>query len=127
MDCLVLPVSSILRKSGLCSRLGYRPLTEDSDFGELQNLVTVVVGKEKKEFLVDPFVLQENPFRALIKILNSNGRKQSFDDSSGMERVVFVDVDSILFEHMLWLLYNDSSSLFNLNLEEIIDFYAQDN
>ena len=38
----------------------------------------------------------------------------------------FVDVDSILFEHMLWLMYNDCSSLFELNLKEIIDFYAQD-
>lgn len=83
--------------------------------------MTVVVGKEKRVFLVDPFVLQEYPFRQLI---NSHQHREVQDFPRG---VVFVDVDAILFEHMLWLFHNDSSSLFNLNLKEIIDFYSQDN
>ncbi|GKV10710.1 hypothetical protein SLEP1_g22035 [Rubroshorea leprosula] len=119
MDCLVLPVS-ILRRRYSGSRLGYRPLTE-----ELDRQVTVVVGKEKREFLVDPLVLEESPFRLLIDTMKkdvgnvggANGKKK---------KVIFVDVDAMLFEHMLWLMYNDCSSLFQLNLEEIIDFYAQD-
>ncbi|KAG5588987.1 hypothetical protein H5410_039501 [Solanum commersonii] len=41
-------------------------------------------------------------------------------------KVIFVDLDAILFEHMLWLMQNDCSSLFQLNLKEIIDFYCQD-
>ncbi|KAJ6327153.1 hypothetical protein OIU78_014103 [Salix suchowensis] len=124
MDCLVLPVS-LLKRCYTRSRLGYRPLTEDG-FGDLDSPVTVLVGKERKEFLVDPFVLEESPFRVLIETVKQD---RVFYDTSGSreeKRVIFVDVDAILFEHMLWLLYNDCSSLFQLNLKEIIDFYAQD-
>lgn len=113
MDCLVLPVSLIRRRS-TGSRFGYRPLAADDGFDDADDgPVTVVVGKEKRVFQVDPFILREYPFRLLI---------HNYKDG-----VIFVDVDAILFEHMLWLLQNDSSSLFKLNLKEIIDFYAQDN
>lgn len=134
MDCLVLPVSMLRNKC-----MGYRPLgAGEAAFGERENPVTVVVGKEKREFLVDPFVLEENPFRVLIETMNrSNNKKHKEEDSyldfregkinKKKKKVLFVDVDAILFEHMLWLLYNDCSSLFKLNLKEIIDFYAQDN
>ena len=118
------------------SRLSYRPLA-DKAFGEQENPVTVVVGKEKREFLVDPFVLEENPFRVLIETINKDKNNKKVETSDHFlypqkktkknKKVVFVDVDAILFEHMLWLMYNDSSSLFKLNLKEIIDFYAQDN
>lgn len=123
MDCLVLPVT-ILKRRYTGSRLRYRPLIED-EFDESRGLVTVVVGKEKREFLVDPFVLEENPFRVLIETMKKD-EKENFDVNRSKKRVIFVDVDAILFEHMLWLMHNDSSSLFNLNLKEIIDFYSQD-
>jgi hypothetical protein len=123
MDCLVLPVT-ILKRRYTGSRLRYRPLIED-EFDESRSLVTVVVGKEKREFLVDPFVLEENPFRVLIETMKKD-KKENFDVNWSKKRVIFVDVDAILFEHMLWLMHNDSSSLFNLNLKEIIDFYSQD-
>lgn len=124
MDCLILPVSMLRRRNtNTRSRLGYQHLrvTEEERLGDP---VTVVVGKEKREFLVDPFVLDENPFRILIdssSVVKKNAHKMMRD-----KRVIFVDVDSILFEHMLWLMHNDSSSLFQLNVSEIIDFYAQD-
>ncbi|KVH91735.1 uncharacterized protein LOC112529848 [Cynara cardunculus var. scolymus] len=143
MDCLVLPASLLSRR---CSG-GYRQLSDDLFVGS-DDPITVVVGKEKKEFLVDPFVLDENPFRVLIDLAknkkkkkkktpsssssssrtSSKGRRRRLmvDDQEKRKRVVYVDVDAILFEHMLWLMHNDSSSLFNLNLNEIIDFYAQD-
>ncbi|GMJ00255.1 SMALL AUXIN UPREGULATED RNA 79 [Hibiscus trionum] len=115
MDCLVLPVC-LLRKRSMRSRLGYRALKNE----EAQ--VKVVVGKENREFLVDPFVLDESPFRVLIETMNKGCGGRVIDG----EKVILVDVDAILFEHMLWLMNNDSSSLFQLNLEEIINFYAQD-
>ncbi|KAJ9536868.1 hypothetical protein OSB04_029601 [Centaurea solstitialis] len=131
MDCLVLPASILSRRCGG----GYRQLTDDFFVGS-DDPITVVVGKEKKEFLVDPFVLDENPFRVLIDLAkkkkkkkpssSSSSRRLLVDDQEKKKRVVYVDVDAILFEHMLWLMHNDSSSLFNLNLKEIIDFYAQD-
>ncbi|PON45357.1 hypothetical protein PanWU01x14_259680 [Parasponia andersonii] len=134
MDCLVLPVS-ILKSRCMGSRLSYRPLADEA-FGEQENPVTVVVGKEKREFLVDPYVLEENPFRVLIETMNKDRNNKTVksddfldgkkNDKKKTKRVVFVDVDAILFEHMLWLMYNDCSSLFKLNLLEIIDFYAQD-
>ena len=128
----MLPVS-MLRKCYTGSRLGYRPLTEDG-FGEIDGPVKVVVGKEKREFLVDPFVLEESPFRVLIETVRSgNGSNNNInkgsrirDDMRRQKRVIFVDVDSILFEHMLWLMRNDCSSLLELNVKEIIDFYSQD-
>ena len=110
----------------MASRLGYRPLKEDG-YGELDQQVTVVVGKEKREFLVDPFVLEESPFRVLIDTMKKEYSDQVIDARRDKKKtVIFVDVDAILFEHMLWLMNNDCSSLFQLNLKEIIDFYAQD-
>lgn len=125
MDCLVLPASIFSR--GCCSgqRLGYRQLTDDYFVGS-NDPITVVVGKEKKEFLVDPFVLDENPFRVLIDLVKNKNKQSSSRMMEKKKRVLYVDVDAILFEHMLWLMHNDSSSLFKLNLKEIIDFYAQD-
>ncbi|KAM6588583.1 uncharacterized protein LOC115715754 [Cannabis sativa] len=134
MGCLVFPVS-ILKSKCMGSRLSYQPLTHDEVFGDQENqntAVTVVVGKEKREFLVDPFVLQENPFRVLIDTTINNKEKINKNrvlkkkNKMKKTKVVFVDVDAILFEHMLWLMYNDCSSFFNLNLNEIIDFYSQD-
>lgn len=118
MDCLVLPIVKWRRRS-FGSRLGYRSLSHDAD-----GPVTVVVGKERREFLVDPFVLEEGPFRILLSMMRREDRT-TFDRNEA-KQVIFVDVDEILFEHMLWLMYNDCSSLFKLNLKEIVDFYAQD-
>ncbi|XP_010275245.1 PREDICTED: uncharacterized protein LOC104610370 [Nelumbo nucifera] len=125
MDCLVLPVALWRRWSFSSSRLGYRTLSNEDGENSRTNLVTVVAGKEKKEFLVDPFVLEEDPFRLLFETTRKERKKRKFD-ANEEKRVIFVDVDAILFEHMLWLLYNDCSSLFQLNLKEIIDFYSQD-
>ncbi|KAF8412811.1 hypothetical protein HHK36_000782 [Tetracentron sinense] len=124
MDCLILPVT-IWRRRSSRSRLGYLPLLKDGVSGDSENSpVIVVVGKERREFLVDPFVLEEDPFRILIEILRKDNKMRF--DANEEKSVIFVDVDSILFEHMLWLMCNDCSSLFQLNLKEIIEFYAQD-
>ncbi|QCD81589.1 hypothetical protein DEO72_LG2g1918 [Vigna unguiculata] len=98
---------------------------------ESENPITVVVGKEKRVFLVEPFILEENPFRVLMDTSKRKMGKDPKDKDNHhlhhkRNRVVLVDVDAILFEHMLWLMYNDFSSFFNLNLNDIIDFYAQD-
>lgn len=124
MGCLVFLTHSVL---GRQSRLGYRTL---SSVGDYDGRVKVVVGKERKEFLVDPLVLEENPFKVLIDLVRKNDNKVGAADNDHSARrgreEVFVDVDVILFEHMLWLMHNDYSSLFQLNLKEIVDFYAQD-
>ncbi|KAJ1386542.1 hypothetical protein SESBI_40691 [Sesbania bispinosa] len=129
MDCLVMPVTLIRRRS-TGSRFGYRPLSDDGLDQVSESPVTVVVGKEKRVFLVEPFVLQENPFRVLMEISmrkdQDPSEKDHFHFTSSQQRVIFVDVDYILFEHMLWLMHNDTSSFFQLNLKEIIDFYTQD-
>ncbi|KAH0645731.1 hypothetical protein KY290_035396 [Solanum tuberosum] len=122
MDCIVLPVAILTRR---CSGrlLGYRPLVEDG-YGDPSYPVTVLVGKEKREFLVESFVLEESPFRSLIEMVRKEDRGKVKENRG--KKVIYVDVDAILFEHMLWLMQNDCSSLFQLNLKEIIDFYAQD-
>ncbi|KAJ8555130.1 hypothetical protein K7X08_012626 [Anisodus acutangulus] len=123
MDCIVLPVAILTRR---CSGrlLGYRPLVDDG-YGDSDDPVTVLVGKEKREFLVEPFVLEEGPFRSLIEMVRKED-KGRVKENIRTKKVIYVDVDAILFEHMLWLMQNDCSSLFKLNLKEIIDFYAQD-
>ncbi|XP_004511785.1 uncharacterized protein [Cicer arietinum] len=126
MDCLVMPVSLIRRKSA-GSRLGYKPLITDDELDQdSDSRVTVVVGKHKRVFLVDPIILQENPFQVLmdISMRKDTANKDNFHFTSSEHKVIFVDVDDILFEHMLWLMYNDTSSLFQLNLKDIVDFYT---
>ncbi|XP_072973827.1 uncharacterized protein [Typha angustifolia] len=85
--------------------------------------VRVVVGKEKRVFFVDSFVLDKYPFRVLMEMVRNWESKR--------KDAIFVDVDAILFEHLLWLVCDDrsrsSSSTFLLNLREIIEFYSQDN
>ncbi|CAL5187737.1 unnamed protein product [Lathyrus oleraceus] len=132
MDCLVMPVSLIRRRS-TGSRFGYKPLTDDElDQQDSDSRVTVVVGKERKVFLVDPIILQEIPFQVLMDISMKKNPEETeknhfrFTSSHHDERVIFVDVDDILFEHMLWLMYNDASSLFKLNLKDIVDFYTHE-
>ncbi|KAE9613100.1 hypothetical protein Lal_00027398 [Lupinus albus] len=127
MDCLVMPIS-LIRRCSTGSRFSYIPLTND-DLDHEPNLnnhpVKVMVGKERKVFLVDPLILQEYPFQFLIDISMKKDHFH-FTRSHRQRRVIFVDVDVLLFEHMLWLIHNDASSLFQLNLKDIIDFYAHD-
>ena len=121
MACLISPVMKLRRLSSADSRrFAYRNLSDD-DMED--SVIRVVVGKEKKEFMVEPYVLEETPFRVLIG--SAKDRTKSRLNRTG--RVVWLDhVDSILFEHLLWLLRNDASSLSDMDVVEIIDFYAQD-
>ncbi|XP_009616005.1 uncharacterized protein LOC107767050 [Nicotiana tabacum] len=125
MDCVILPISILKRRRS--SRLGYESLSENGYEDSDTDQVTVIVGREKREFLVEPFILEESPFRVLIEMVrNKEVDEGKVNENIREKKLIFVDVDSILFEHMLWLMQNDSSSLFELNLKEIIDFYAQD-
>ncbi|KAF3580762.1 hypothetical protein DY000_02029434 [Brassica cretica] len=121
MACLISPVMKLRRLSSADSRrFAYRNLSDD-DMED--SVIRVVVGKEKKEFMVEPYVLEETPFRVLIGSAKDR-TKSRFNRTS---RVVWLDhVDSILFEHLLWLLRNDASSFSDMDVVEIIDFYAQD-
>lgn len=125
MDCLVLPIS-LLRTA---SQLGYRRLPEDR-CDELEQKVTVVVGEEKSEFLIDPFMLEERPFRVLIDVMKEEyGREVIIDAKGEKKRVNLVELGVILFEHMLWLMNNDCcrSLLQRNNFKDIIDFYVEAN
>ncbi|XP_059316205.1 auxin-responsive protein SAUR77-like [Lycium ferocissimum] len=123
MDCIILPVSILKRR---CSgQLGYQPLSKNGYGDSDTDQVTVVAGKEKREFLVEAFVLEESPFRILIEMVTKKEDRREVNENKE-NKVIFVDVDVMLFEHMLWLMQNDCSSLFKLNLKETIDFYAQD-
>ena len=103
--------------NGRC-HLRYEVLRKDYDFDESSQVISVVVGKEKRVFLVEPFVLEEKPFRILMDMTESIYRRE--------ERYIFVNnVDSILFEHMLWLFRNDFSSSCSFCWKDIIDFYAE--
>uniref|UniRef100_M1DDD4 Uncharacterized protein n=1 Tax=Solanum tuberosum TaxID=4113 RepID=M1DDD4_SOLTU len=106
-------------------QLDYQPLSKNSSENTVTDEVTVVVGKDKREFLVEPFVLEQSPFKILFEMVRKKEDRREVNENKE-NKVIFVDVDAILFEHMLWLMQNDCSSLFQLNLKEIIDFYYQD-
>lgn len=127
-----------LRRPSLISRhAGYRHLTAEDGYGspseDEPTAIRVVVGKEKRVFLVDPFILTKHPFRVLLEMA---GKGKIIEEIFGAKDAIFVDVDAILFEHILWLVCNDCSSsssfsksascLLELNLKEIIEFYSQD-
>ncbi|KAL0740480.1 hypothetical protein Bca4012_081993 [Brassica carinata] len=121
MGCLISPVMKLRRLSSADSRrFAYRNLI-DEDMDQ-DSVVRVVVGKEKKEFMVEPSILEETPFRILINSVKDRTKKLNRNG-----RVVWLDhVDSILFEHLLWLLRNDASTFSDMDVVEISEFYAQD-
>ena len=101
------------------SRIGYRSLDDEAP-APAPATVTVVVGKERRAFSVDQLVLDSYPFRVLLETV---ARKEERRGGA-----IFVDVDAILFEHILWLACDGRSvsQILQLDLKEIIDFYAQD-
>jgi hypothetical protein len=106
------------------SRIGYRPLDDDEAAAgppPAPAAVTVVVGKERRAFSVDQLVLDSYPFRVLLETV---ARKEERRGGGA----IFVDVDAILFEHILLLACDGRSvsQILQLDLKEIIDFYAQD-
>ncbi|CAA7395851.1 unnamed protein product [Spirodela intermedia] len=114
--------------------LGYRPLASDGgDLGSPAAAVTIVAGKERREFLVEPQVLESDAFKVLLGLAGSRrtgdkevGRR-SRNKRGGRGGPVFVGVDSIFFEHMLWLAENGAAaSLPRRDLEDIIDFYSHE-
>ncbi|OEL29413.1 hypothetical protein BAE44_0009557 [Dichanthelium oligosanthes] len=106
------------------SRIGYRSLDLDDEAADAgpwpATTVTVLVGKERRAFSVDQLVLDSYPFRVLLETV---ARKEERRGGA-----IFVDVDAILFEHILWLACDGRSvsQILQLDLKEIIDFYAQD-
>ncbi|CAN6834765.1 unnamed protein product [Brassica oleracea] len=121
MGCFISPVMKLRRLSSTDSwRFAYRNLTgEDIE----DSVVRDVVGKEKKEFMVEPYVLEEAPFRILIGSVKDRTKTRLNRTGS----VVWLDhIDSILFEHLLWLLRNDASTFSDMDVVEIIEFYSQD-
>ncbi|CAM0871507.1 unnamed protein product [Alopecurus aequalis] len=102
------------------SRLGYHTI-DDDEAGLSPATVRVVVGKERQVFAVDQLVLDTYPFRVLLETAARKEERRG--------KALFVDVDAILFEHILWLACcHDRSavSLLQPDLKEIIDFYSQD-
>ncbi|CAN6484642.1 unnamed protein product [Victoria cruziana] len=133
MDCGIFAANAVCLKrvvrrlQGRSSRFAYHqlsPASDGFDAGELQkggfggtDTVRVVVGRERRVFEVESYILEEDPFQVLLDL------RKTGQENGG---TIFVDCDSILFEHMLWLLNNDWSSLFSPKLKDIIEFYAQD-
>ncbi|GAA0176069.1 hypothetical protein Leryth_004693 [Lithospermum erythrorhizon] len=147
MDCIVMPVSALRRRYsetwGSQRRLSYQPLVDEDnacDDDDQEVTLVVGVGEDISRFIVDPSILQQVPFRNLMDIVMSkegscNGnrgggggggenKKSRMKNGGGKRKVIFVDVEAMLFEHMLWLMQNDESSLLELNLREIVDFYS---
>lgn len=92
-----------------------------------RNAVTVLVGKEREIFKVEPHILDCGLFQPLMEkatvgriFRKGNGRKKSWNE------FIFLDCDAILFGHILWLLHNDDPCLRHFNLEILMEFYSQE-
>ncbi|KAK4260252.1 hypothetical protein QN277_003394 [Acacia crassicarpa] len=118
-SCLMLPVSWKRKKCNNGRRPRYEVLRKDEFDEEYSEIVSVIVGKEKRMFVVEASILEEKPFRVLMETTDSYFRSE--------ERAIFVNhVDAILFEHMLWLFHNnDFSSSSKFSWKDIIEFYSE--
>jgi len=107
-----------------------------------KSLVTLVVGKERQVFKVEPQMLEHRLLECLLartkSALSSSSGSPSQDalweekenvivrnrkGRAAAERSVRLDCDVILFEHILWLLNNDDPAIRQLNIEELMEFY----
>ncbi|GLJ50480.1 hypothetical protein SUGI_1075690 [Cryptomeria japonica] len=106
------------------SALRFKEDLEDEETQANAPHVSVVVGKERRVFKVDPQIVKDAFFRVLL----DKGTMMEEDNFADGHRcmILLEQCDSILFEHILWLVYNDDPSIPSVNLEELIEFYAQD-
>lgn len=109
--------------------IGFSPSSPVSrqNRGRKRNAVTVVVGKEKEIFKVEPQILDCGLFQSLMEKAivgrssrEDHGRKKSCND------FIVLDCDAILFDHMLWLVHNDDPCLRYFNLEILMEFYSEE-
>ncbi|KAG6468934.1 hypothetical protein ZIOFF_073629 [Zingiber officinale] len=90
---------AFLRRPNSLSRLGYQPLPP-ADASPAEPPVRVVVGKERRVFFVDRLVLERDHFRILMEAAGDRIQRR--------KGAVLVDLDAILFEHLLCMLKEDS-------------------
>ena len=109
-----------------------------------KSLVTLLVGKERQVFKVEPQMLKHRLLECLLartnsaeKLLPSSSTSLSQDalweekenvvlhrkKGSAARKPIRLDCDAILFEHILWLLNNDDPAIRQLNIEELMEFY----
>lgn len=102
-----------------------------------KSLVTLVVGKERQVFKVEPQMLEHRLLECLLARTKSPASSQDalWEDKENVVAVrsrrgrapescpVRLDCDVILFEHILWLLNNDDPAIRQLNIEELMEFY----
>jgi hypothetical protein len=125
-------------------------------------LVTLLVGKERQVFKVEPQMLEHTLLQRLLEKtrtppsksvtgaaaaaaaaaadssgLLSSDEKENNNDENGREnrggrrrrskqpscRIISLDCDAILLEHILWLLNNDDPAVRQLNIDELLNFY----
>ncbi len=125
-----------------------------------KSLVTLLVGKERQVFKVEPQMLEHTLLQRLLEKtrtppsksvtgagaaaaadssgLLSSDEKENNNDENGREnrggrrrrrskqpscRIICLDCDAILLEHILWLLNNDDPAVRQLNIDELLNFY----
>ncbi len=127
-----------------------------------KSLVTLLVGKERQVFKVEPQMLEHTLLQRLLEKtrtppsksvtgaaaaaaaaaadssgLLSSDEKENNNDENGREnrggrrrrskqpscRIISLDCDAILLEHILWLLNNDDPAVRQLNIDELLNFY----
>ena len=107
-----------------------------------KSLVTLLVGKERQVFKVEPQMMEHRLLECLLERTRSKALTSPSLDSPTQalwadkenEPVhtnniksgncpIFLDCDAILFEHILWLLNNDDPAIRQLNIEELMEFY----
>ncbi|XP_031493049.1 auxin-induced protein 6B-like [Nymphaea colorata] len=81
--------------------------------------LAVYVGSEERRFIIPLGYLNHSIFRALLKKAEE---EFGFSSNGGIR----LPCESLLFEHILWLLKNKDPMLQNLEMEELLGFYHED-
>ncbi|CAN6479974.1 unnamed protein product [Victoria cruziana] len=81
--------------------------------------LAVYVGSEGKRFIIPLGYLNHPVFRALLKKAEE---EFGFSGNGGIR----LPCESLLFEHILWLLKKKDPTIQNLQVEELLGFYHED-
>ncbi|KAJ7531051.1 hypothetical protein O6H91_14G030700 [Diphasiastrum complanatum] len=108
---------------------------------KVSNRVTILVGEERQVFQVEQQILDHGLVQCLLEKTRSTSDEESDMDAyensfnctilkgrkseaSRTTARIYPNCDAILFDHILWLLYNDDPSIRYLNLDELMEFYC---
>ncbi|CAM8909673.1 unnamed protein product [Rhodiola kirilowii] len=106
-------MSKLAKLTSAIKSLG-RSKSSTTKLNSKADLLTVLVGKSRRRYLLSSDLLQHPLIRQLLH------RSSSSEDG-----VLVVSCEVVMFEHLLWMLENsEQSQLASCSVNELVDFYT---